>query len=244
MILQDQTILISGAGGSVGAFLAKELSKSVKKVIGIDLNEGSLNHDDNIEYHGCDLTNSEEVTNVLSPILENHRVTVLINLAGQIHSEPLINLLNRTDACHSFSNWDKVVKANMYSVFNLSAIVAEQMVKKRTKGLIINTSSVAAQGNLGQTAYAAAKAGIEAMTKVWSKELGMFRIRCACISPGFFDTPSTHNNLNESNIDKWKKMTPVGKLGSLDEFLSGIKFIVENDYFNGKILQLDGGLNV
>lgn len=247
MILQDQTILISGAAGSVGTYLTNALSKDAKKVIAIDRDMNGLTAlyaESNVDIYSCDLTSPNEVIAVIESILSKHSVTVLINLAGLIHSEPLVNLLNKDNSRHSFSTWDDTIKANLYSTFYLSSIVAEFMVKKRIRGLIVNTSSVAAQGNLGQTAYAASKAGVEAMTKVWSKELGMFKIRCACIAPGFFNTPSTHSSLNEGGVEKWKKMTPIGKLGELEEFSSAIKFILENDFYNGKVLQLDGGLSI
>lgn len=248
MNINDQTILISGASGSVGSFLVRNLSISGKKIIAIDKDERNLNElkelSNNIDVHKCDLTQPNELVEVISSILKAHDLTVLINLAGLIHSEPLINLLNKDNSRHSIETWDHTIKTNLYTTFYLTSIVAEYMAKRRVKGLIINTSSVAAHGNLGQTAYAAAKAGIEAMTKVWSKELGMFKIRCACIAPGFLNTPSTHASLNESVIEKWKKMTPIGKLGELDEFSSAIRFIIENDFYNGKVLQLDGGLNI
>lgn len=247
MIIKDQTILISGAAGSVGTYLTHTLSKEAKKVIAVDRDINRLTAlytASNVDIYACDLTNPNEVVTVIESILSEHSVTVLINLAGLIHSEPLVNLLNKDNSRHSFSTWDDTIKANLYSTFYLSTIVAENMVKKRIKGLIVNTSSVAAQGNLGQTAYSAAKAGVEAMTKVWGKELGMFRIRCTCIAPGFFNTPSTLGSLNEGVIEKWKKMTPIGKLGELDEFGSAVRFIIDNDFYNGKVLQLDGGLNI
>jgi 3-oxoacyl-[acyl-carrier protein] reductase len=247
MRISEQTIMISGAAGSVGLFLVRELSKEAKKVIAVDRDAvklGALQSENNIEVHACDLTEPDEVVKVIGPILNEHSVTILINLAGLIHSEPLVNLLNKENSRHSFSSWNDTVKANLYSTFYLSSVVAESMVKKRLKGVIINTSSIAAKGNIGQTAYAAAKAGVEAMTKVWSKELGMFKIRCTCIAPGFFNTHSTHVGLNEAMVEKWKKLTPIGKLGELAELLSAVKFIIDNDFYNGKVLQLDGGLNV
>ena len=72
----------------------------------------------------------------------------------------------------------------------MSSIVIEKMVIKRTKGVVINISSISAKGNIGQTAYSAAKAGVEALTKTWAKELGIFGIRVVAIAPGFIDTPS------------------------------------------------------
>jgi 3-oxoacyl-[acyl-carrier protein] reductase len=247
MNIKDQTILISGAAGSVGTFLTQSLAKEAKKIIAVDRDSiklDALKNYSNIEVYTCDLSNPVEVVMVMGSILNEYPTTVLINLAGLIHSEPLVNLLNKANSHHSFETWDATIKANLYSTFYLSSIVAESMVKKRIKGVIISTSSVAAQGNLGQTAYSAAKAGIEAMTKVWSKELGIFKIRCACIAPGFFNTSSTRNSLNEAVIEKWKKLTPISKLGELTEFSSAVKFIIENDFYNGKVLQLDGGLNI
>jgi 3-oxoacyl-[acyl-carrier protein] reductase len=247
MKIEEQTILISGGAGSVGSFITEMLAKEARKIIVIDRDSTKLDavrNEIKSEVHVCDLTQAEEVIKVVGSILNDNPVSVLINLAGLIHSEPLVNLLNKENSRHSFASWDTTIKSNLYSAFYLSSLVAESMVKKRIKGVIINTSSVAAQGNLGQTAYAAAKAGVEAMTKVWSKELGIFKIRSACVAPGFFNTPSTHSSLNEAVIDKWKKSTPIGKLGELSEFLSAVKFIIENDFYNGKVLQLDGGLNI
>jgi 3-oxoacyl-[acyl-carrier protein] reductase len=246
--IKDQVILISGATGSVGSFIAEELAKDAKKIILVDKNPDRLIELSqkifNTESYSCDLTNPDEVIRTIGLILSEHEVTVLINLAGLIHSEPIINLFNRDSSRHSFSSWDETIKSNLYTTFYLSALIAEAMVKGRRKGVIINTSSVAAQGNLGQTAYSAAKAGIEAMTKVWSKELGIFKIRCACVAPGFLNTPSTHHSLSEAAIEKWKKLTPIGKLGELKDFSDAIRFIIENDFYNGKVLQLDGGLSI
>ncbi|MFX7052632.1 SDR family NAD(P)-dependent oxidoreductase, partial [Acinetobacter baumannii] len=80
---------------------------------------------------------------------------------------------------------------------------ADAMISARRKGVIINISSIAAQGNIGQSAYAASKAAVEALTKTWSKELSIFGIRAGCIAPGFFDTPSTREGLNIHMLEKW-----------------------------------------
>lgn len=248
MDIKDQIILVSGAAGSVGSYVVSELSPDVKKLIAVDSNQERLSllgqGLDHVEAHHCNLTEIEEATRIIEKILLENRITVLINLAGAIHSEPLINLLDKKNSRHSVETWDQTIKSNLYTTFFLSSMVAESMVKNRTKGVIINISSVAAQGNAGQTAYGAAKAGIESMTKVWSKELGMFRIRCACIAPGFFNTPSTHNSLSESTVEKWKKVIPIGRLGELSELMGAVRFIIQNDYYSGKILRLDGGLNL
>jgi 3-oxoacyl-[acyl-carrier protein] reductase len=129
-------------------------------------------------------------------------------------------------------------------VFYVTSNVVEKMILNKERGLIINISSISAQGNMGQSAYSASKAAVEALTKTWSKELGMFKIRCACIAPGFMDSPSTRESLSENMLSKWQKSIPIGRLGELDELLSAVEFIIRNDYFNGKVLALDGGLNL
>ncbi len=248
MNLSDQTVLISGGAGSIGSYLCEYYYGKAAKVILLDRDAEKLNslkeQYRDIAVFAVDLTNGEDVASVTKQISQEYKVTVLVNNAGVIHSEPMINILNKENGHHDFAKWDMVIKANLYSAFYLTACMGEIMVKQRSKGVIISISSIAAQGNLGQSAYSAAKAGIEALTKTWSKELGMFKIRCVCIAPGFFNTPSTHTSLSEAVVTKWQKSVPLGKLGELADLAQATQFVIENDYFNGKILSLDGGLTI
>lgn len=248
MQIADQTILISGGAGSIGSFLSERLYSKAAHIILLDMDAEKLkalkDQFNNISVYTCNLSNGEEVVATCNQIFSSHKVTVLINNAGLIHSEPLINILNKEKGRHDFQKWNEVMQANLYSTFYLTSCIAEMMVKQRVKGLIINVSSIAAQGNIGQSAYSAAKAGIEALTKTWTKELGIFKIRCACIAPGFINTASTQNSLSEAVISKWQKAVPLGKLGELNDIGKAIEFIIDNDYFNGKVLQIDGGLTI
>lgn len=248
MKLSDAKILITGAGRGIGHFIAMGLLEKAAKVIIIDNNRKLI---DELPVRAslvaieCDITNSNEVEKIIQQIFEKHGgVNVCINNAGIIHSEPLVNLLSKGDKKHSISNWQKVINVNLNAVFFITSNVVEQMILKKEKGVIINVSSISAQGNIGQSAYSATKAAVEALAKTWSKELGMFKIRAVSIAPGFFDTPSTRENLNEHMLQKWQKAVPLGKLGELDQLLSAVEFIILNDYFNGKTLAIDGGLTV
>ncbi len=217
-----------------------------EKVIIIDREEHLLNeipsHEKLLKFH-CDITDANAVELLIKNIFETEDgINVCINNAGIIHSEPLVNILSREEKKHSIANWRKVMDVNLDGVFYVTSNVAENMILKKQKGVIINISSISAQGNIGQSAYGASKAAVEALTKTWSKELGMFRIRCACIAPGFFDTPSTRESLTENMLSKWQKSVPIARLGQLNELLSAVEFIIQNEYFNGKVLALDGGL--
>ena len=249
MNLAESTILITGGGRGIGNYLALNLAKRAQKVIVIDKDEISISNIDKstgISSYICDLTDPEKVEQTIEAIFnESGNVNVLINNAGLIHSELLLNILKKEDAKHSIENWKRTIDANLNSVFYVTLNVVHKMQQKRIKnGVIINVSSISAQGNTGQSAYAAAKAGVEALTKTWSKELAMFKIRSCAIAPGFYDTESTRSSLSENVLNKWEQSVPLKRLGRLEELLSGVNFIIENDYFNGKVLSLDGGLTI
>ena len=248
MQLSESKILVTGAGRGIGHFIAMGLLDKAAKVFIIDRDQQLLEslaiHEKLVCFH-CDVTKAEEVEKVIAEIFELHGgINTCINNAGIIHSEPLVNFLSKAEKKHSIENWKKVIDVNLNAVFYISSNVAEKMIAKKEKGVIINISSISAQGNSGQSAYSASKAAVEALTKTWSKELGMFNIRCACIAPGFFDTPSTRESLSENMISKWQRAVPTGKLGELHELLSAVEFIITNEYFNGKVLSLDAGLNL
>jgi 3-oxoacyl-[acyl-carrier protein] reductase len=248
MELNRAKILITGAGRGIGHFLTTHLLDQAARLFVLDHNKAlmdQLPRHKNLLSFECDLTRPANVETIVKEIFEKYGgLNVCINNAGIIHSEPLINLLSKADKKHDIGNWKKVIDVNLNAVFYVTANVVEQMVLKKEKGVIINISSISAQGNIGQSAYAASKAAVEALTKTWSKELGMFKIRCAAIAPGFFDTPSTKESLSENMLSKWQKSVPLGRLGELEELLSAVRFIISNDYFNGKTLALDGGLTI
>jgi 3-oxoacyl-[acyl-carrier protein] reductase len=248
MNISETKILITGGGRGIGNYLAQNLAGKASKVFILDNNEellSSIKQDDKLMTFTCDVTNPESVKTTINGIFQEHGgVNVLINNAGIIHNELLINFLSKEDKKHSISNWNKIVDVNLNAVFYVTSSFVENMVAKKMNGVIINISSISAQGNVGQSAYSATKAAVEALTKTWSKELGMFKIRSTCIAPGFFETPSTRESLNENMLNKWQKSVPLARLGNLSELESAVEFIIQNDYFNGKILKLDGGLTI
>lgn len=249
MNFSEQTILLTGGAGAVGWDLVRDLSPDVRKVIVLDRDAPALadlgRAFPETARYSCDLASFEDVAKTIALIYEDgHTVGVLINNAGAIHSEPLINPLKRPDSKHDLGSWHKTIEDNLHSVFHVTACVAQKMVALRTKGVIINISSIAAAGNAGQSAYGAAKAAVNALTVTWSKELGRLGIRVAAIAPGFLETASTRRALSERHVENWVKQTPIGRLGSPQEMVQAIRFIIENGYFNGRILELDGGLRL
>ena len=249
MKLSESKILITGGASGLGRTLAASLADRAANVIVIDRNEALL-EELKIEFPSircfvADLTVYEDVVPLVEEIFKEFgKINVLVNNAGIIHSEPLVNILKKDDAKHSLENWRKTIDINLNAVFYVTVNVAEKMVKSRSKGVIINISSISSYGNAGQTAYSATKAALNALTVTWSKELGMFGIRCVAIAPGFIDTPSTRAALSEAKIKEYRNATPIGRMGKTEELLHSVVFIIENDFYNGTILNLDGGLKL
>ena len=145
---------------------------------------------------------------------------------------------------HDFNDWRKIIEVNLNSVFYVSCNVISKMIGDRTKGVIVNISSISAAGNSGQSAYSAAKAGVNSLTATWAKELSPLGIRVVGVSPGFSDTNSTKTALNETIIKKIKKEIPLKRLADPQEIVEAILFGIKNDYMNGKVIEIDGGLIV
>ena len=241
-------IIISGACGSIGVELIKHFYKN-SELICIDLNKKKLkilkNQFKKIKIYECDLTNKKKVDNLVRQInLKYKKYNILINNAGMIYNQPLIRLSQKGFKSHNYAKWKKILDLNLNSLFLFSSKIIENFCNNRSKGLVINISSISAKGNIGQSAYSVAKSGIEVLTKIWAQELKSFNIRIACISPGFFDTKSTRVALSNSQIEYIKNNTPVRRLGKVKELILALEFIIKNEFYNGKVLALDGGLEI
>jgi 3-oxoacyl-[acyl-carrier protein] reductase len=108
--------------------------------------------------------------------------------------------------------------------------------------VIINITSIASKGNIGQSAYSASKAGMESMTRVWAKELGIYGIRVLAIAPGFIETDSMHSALSKNMKDEIRNKVPIKIFGKYDNVSKLVISCIENDYINGSTISVDGGL--
>lgn len=244
MNIAGKTALVTGAAGALGSNIVSMLvAQGAKTVIAVDLKEIS---GDKVIPIACDVTDAKALETKFAPVLAEHTVDILINNAGILHSAPLVNITNKEEGrfAAAAADFAKVIAVNLSSAFYVSQLIAEQMAKKRTKGVIVNISSVSANGTPGQGAYAASKAGMNALTSVWSKELGMMGIRTVSIAPGYIDTPSTHKAVTEAQLASIKDKIPLRKLGEGESILQAVKFAIENDYVSGTTIEVDGGLIV
>lgn len=242
MDIREKGVVVAGGSGSLGRVIAASLMERGARVGVIDVKAPAENVP-GVIYVQADLADDAAVAHALNEIVSAlGKVSVLVNCAGLIHSEPLVNLTNPQQGRHGVSSWERVIRSNLTAAFVVCARVAEHMATSRTKGVIVNFSSIAASGNPGQTAYAAAKAGVEAMSKVWARELGPLGIRSVAIAPGFVATESTRAALPDTALADLKRRTPLLRLGKPAEVASAVAFAIENDFLTGTTLAIDGGL--
>lgn len=236
----SKTILLTGGAGGLGFAMAQQLSEEGHNLIVFDIQQKPEDWPEHIQYIQTDITDKPKVQGIIN---ELPSIDALINNAGVIFNEPLINLTTPPKFQHDLTRFQDNLKINLESVFIMSSIVAEKMVMSRTQSVIINISSISACGNAGQTAYSAAKAAVNAMTKTWSKELGPLGIRSVAIAPGFINTPSTHKALTEETLKHIKENTPLRRLGKPSDIVNTINFIMNTPFINGTVIEVDGGLS-
>ena len=247
MDLQGKKIIVTGGVRGLGRAMVEKFVAKGALITVFDLDAPGLaelqTQQSSVTCVCCDVSNYEQVVESTTRYHEEFGAAdALINNAGILYSEPLIKITESGVAKHGVAMWNKVMAANLNSVFYMTVCVTEKMVTTRTKGVVVNISSVAARGNAGQSAYAAGKAAVNALTAVWSKELGPFGIRVAAVAPGFTETESTKEALSESVLRETIKRVPLRRLGKPAEIAEGVISVLENDFFNGKVFELDGGL--
>jgi len=243
MRLENKVIIITGAGSGIGKETALLFAKEGAKVVVADVNEKGGNETvAEIKKNGegffakLDVTNREQSKQMVKTILEKYgRIDVLINNAGIVQDALVLKMTEE--------QWDKVINVNLKGVFNCIQAVVEVMVNQGN-GVIINTSSIVGlNGNVGQTNYAATKAGLIGMTKTLAKELGKKGIRVNAVAPGFIMTPMT-SNVPEKILEMMREKTPLRRLGETKDVAYAYLYLAsdEANFVTGTVLRVDGGL--
>jgi 3-oxoacyl-[acyl-carrier protein] reductase len=245
--LAGRGVIVTGGARGLGRATVSALLARGARVTVFDLDREGLEALSAEGVNGvvCDVADFEQVRAATQSHRDRSGVPdVLVNNAGILRSAPLVRITAAGVEGHTVEEWRRVLGANLDSVFFMTVCVVAQMIAERRKGVIVNISSVAAAGNAGQTAYSAAKAGVNAMTATWAKELGPLGVRVVAVAPGFMDTPSTRAALSDSLLKEVERRAPLRRLGRPEEVAQAVVSAIENDFFHGKVLELDGGLIV
>ncbi len=251
MQLTDKVIVITGGGQGLGRAMALSLAKQGAKLALIDVNEQQLqqtvelltNAGAESKYYLANVTDENEVETTFSQINQDFSaIDGLINNAGILRDAMFVKAkAGEVIKKMSLDQFQSVIDVNLTGVFLCGREAAVHMIEGGRKGVIINMSSIARGGNIGQTNYAASKAGVVAMTTTWARELGKHGIRVGAIAPGVIRTAMT-DAMKPEMRDRLEKMKPVGRLGEAGEIAHTVKYIFENEFFTGRVVEIDGGL--
>lgn len=248
MNISNKVIVITGGARGLGFSMASYLNKKGARIALIDLDQNSTSEAakslSDSKGYAADISNENDVAAVFEEIVADFgQIDVLVNNAGILQDGLLIKEKDGVIEKLPLSRWQSVIDVNLTGVFLCGREAALKMVEKGNSGVIVNISSVSKAGNFGQTNYSAAKAGVAAMTVTWAKELAKYNIRCAAVAPGFIATEMTAQ-MPEAIIEKAKSAVPLKRMGIPEEIASSVNFILENDYFTGRVIETDGGVRI
>jgi 3-oxoacyl-[acyl-carrier protein] reductase len=247
VIVSDQRVVVTGGASGLGLAFSRHLARLGARVWALDRDPDALaaaaREDTTIAFAACDVGCEEQAAEAVARIeKESAGITVLVNNAAVLKDQALVSKIGGKVRIHSLEDWKETLHSNLTGTFLMTREVAAAMIRaKRRGGLIVNISSISRSGNPGQTAYSATKGGIDALTTTWSQELAVYGIRVVAVAPGFVETPMT-SRIPPLFLENLRARTPLGRFGTLEEFARTLEYVIETDYLNGKVLELDGGL--
>lgn len=243
-LLEGKVALITGATRGIGKGIAEMYAEQGAKVAFTYVGsvekakelEAALSSVTQIKGYQSDASDFDAAQTLVDEVIaEFGKIDILVNNAG-ITKDNLLLRMSKDD-------WDKVIKVNLDSVFNLTKAVIKPMMKAKAGSIINMTSVVGISGNAGQANYAASKAGVIGFTKSVALELGSRNIRCNAIAPGFIQTEMT-DALDDKAKEKWNEAIPMKKLGQTRDIANACVFLGSemSSYVTGQTLNVDGGL--
>ena len=253
MELSGKTVVITGGGRGIGRAVAERLGRDGARVALLDVNSTDLEttraalEAKGVTARGYEVNVAveEQVVAAMDQIMSDFgRLDVMVNNAGILRDAILVKAKDGAiTGKMSLAQWQAVIDVNLTGVFLCGREAAERMIRGGSGGVIINISSVSRHGNAGQSNYSAAKAGVAALTVVWAKELARYGIRTGTISPGGTRTEIL-SSMRPEMLEKLLAPVPLGRFGEPEEIAAAAAFIVSNDYFNGRSIDLDGGFRI
>jgi NAD(P)-dependent dehydrogenase (short-subunit alcohol dehydrogenase family) len=251
MNMQGQAALVTGAGSGLGEAVARQLAAADVKVAVLDVNAANAQRVA-AEVGGlacvCDITDSASVTAALDAAEAAHGpARIVMNIAGIGSAKRVVQ---RDGSPAALEDFERVVRINLIGTYNVIRLAAARIAKLEAmtdgeRGVIVNTASVAAfDGQVGQEAYSASKAGVVGMTLPLARDLAQWGVRVCTIAPGLFATPLMQELTEEVQKTLAASIPFPKRLGQPDEFAALALHIVSNGHLNGEVIRLDGALRM
>ncbi|MBI1902895.1 MAG: SDR family NAD(P)-dependent oxidoreductase [Planctomycetia bacterium] len=252
MLIRNHVFFISGGASGLGAACARRFAAGGGRVLLADVNAAAgetlqAEIGSQARFVKTDVTSPESVAAAVEIAARDlGGIHAAINCAGIALGQRVLG----KDGPHDLEAFHRVLKVNLLGTFNVIRLAAAQMSKQPAeedgeRGVIINTASCAAfEGQIGQAAYSASKAGVAGMTIPIARELARFGIRVCTIAPGTFDTPMMGTMTPELKQSLVSQIPFPQRLGRPEEYAALAQHIVENRMLNGAVIRLDGALRM
>lgn len=242
--LENQVALVTGASRGIGRAIALELAAQGATVVGTATSEaGAAAISEYLAAAGgkgrgavLNVNDAAASEALIDELVKTHgSLGVLVNNAGITQDQLAMRMKDE--------DWSAVIETNMTAVFRLSRAVLRPMMKARGGRIINITSVVGSTGNPGQMNYAAAKAGVEGMSRALAREIGSRNVTVNCVAPGFIDTDMT-KVLSEEQHAALKTQIPLGRLGQPEDIAHAVAFLAgpQAAYITGTTLHVNGGM--
>jgi len=255
MQLSSLKIIVTGAAQGMGAHFAHRLAEAGAQVAAGDVKEDGLaalaesakGLAGKIHTRKLDVSSEADVGAFVDWAHgAMGGLNGLINNAGILRDGLLVKKDRTTGEITKLTKdqWDAVIGVNLTgATFMVRDLVAKMVATEQGPGVVVNMSSVARHGNRGQSNYSAAKAALAANTVTWSREFAPYKVRVGCVAPGMVETPMTQG-MNQKARDALVQNIPVGRIGLPEDLWLAVRFVLECDYFNGRTIDVDGGLSM
>ena len=248
MEITGKKVIVTGGARGMGRRFAIDLKAQGADVFVLDVlqeNLDALMRDEGIPGRVVDVTKEPDVVGFFEGYVAEKGVPdVLVNNAGITADALFIKKKGEEEVIKfPFANCEKVLNVNLLGVFLCGREAAYHMVRQGVKGVIVNISSISRAGNVGQTNYSASKSAVDAMTVTWAKELAKYGIRVGAIAPGYINTEMVAK-IRPEMLERITQNIPLGRLGEMDEISHAVRFVIENEFFTGRVLEVDGGMRI
>jgi len=239
MRLEGKVAVVTGGAQGIGRTICETFASEGAKVIAVDMNQATFDVE-NIEGYALNVTDRKAIENFKVSMIEKYgKIDILVNNAG-ITRDALIQKMTE-------DMWDLVIDVNLKGVFNMTQAIGPEMMSSGS-GSIINIASVVGEyGNVGQTNYAATKAGVIGMMKTWAKEFSRkgAAVRVNSIAPGYVNTEMM-KTVPDKVLDPIREKTMLGRLGEPQEIANAALFLASDEasFITGHNLSVNGGLRL
>jgi len=251
MELQGKVYIVTGGASGLGAATSARLLEAGARVVIADLSTApaqalAARFPETARVVRCDVTAASDGLAVVQAAAALGELRGLVNCAGIVAGEKTVG----KDGPHDLESFARVIQVNLVGTFNMIRLAADAMSKLPAgaggeRGVIVNTASIAAfDGQIGQVAYAASKAGIVGMTLPIARDLARSGIRCVTIAPGLFGTPMLLGMPADVQESLGRQVPFPSRLGRPDEFAQLVEAVIGNVMLNGETIRLDGAIRM